>query len=180
MTKKFTEEWCEISEFRDYYINIFGEVYSGRSNKILKKNLRNGYYYVTLYNEERKIHKYIHRLVAEAFIPNEENQPMINHIDEDKTNNRADNLEWCTSEYNVNYGSGNERRGKNSGEKHKKPVIAYKNNKKILAYSINEMADKIKAHPSNISDVLHGKQKTTRGYYIEYYNPEMFDREEVQ
>ena len=178
MTNKFTEEWREIVGFHDYYISIFGEVYSGRSNKILRKNLRNGYYYVTLYNDERKTHKYIHRLVAETFISNEEKYPMVNHKDEDKTNNYIDNLEWCTSEYNINYGSGNERRGKTGGEKHKKPVIAYKNKQIILADSINEMANKIKSHPSNVSDVLHGHQNTTRGYFIEYYNPKMFNREE--
>lgn len=49
----------------------------------------------------------LHRLVAEAFIPNPCNYPVINHIDENKGNNRADNLEWCSAKYNCNYGSRN-------------------------------------------------------------------------
>lgn len=54
----------------------------------------------------------IHALVARAFIPNPGNLPEVNHKDEDKTNNRADNLEWCTGLYNIRYGTGIERRTK--------------------------------------------------------------------
>ena len=64
-----------------------------------------GYLVVCLYcNEKQKIIK-IHRLVAQAFIPNPNNLPEVNHKDEDKTNNSVDNLEWCTAKYNSNYGN---------------------------------------------------------------------------
>lgn len=68
-----------------------------------------GYLVVTLCTGTiSKVFK-VHRLVAEAFIPNPNNLPQINHKDEDKTNNNVNNLEWCTSEYNANYGTRNER-----------------------------------------------------------------------
>ena len=66
------------------------------------------YLYTDLYNYEGKRKRYyIHRLVAQAFIPNPNNYPVINHKDNDAHNNKLDNLEWCTQEYNCNYGDHN-------------------------------------------------------------------------
>lgn len=71
----------------------------------------NGYEMVTLYDQTRRGRKKkIHRLVAEAFIPNPDNLPSINHKDENRTNNRADNLEWCTVAYNSTYGTVSQRK----------------------------------------------------------------------
>lgn len=81
--------------------------------RILKVGVAsNGYCMVVLTKGHAKT---VHRLVAKAFIPNPDNLPMINHKDEDKTNNCVDNLEWCSSKYNNNYGTLKERheRGNN-------------------------------------------------------------------
>lgn len=73
-----------------------------------------GYLRVGIYKNGKRKNVVIHRLVAEAFLPNPNNYTQINHIDEDKTNNCVTNLEWCTPYYNLHYGS---RRYAISGEK---------------------------------------------------------------
>ena len=64
-----------------------------------------GYIQVNLYYNGKNYKKYVHRLVAEAFLPNPDNLPQVNHKDEVKSNNCVDNLEWCSAKYNVNYGT---------------------------------------------------------------------------
>lgn len=75
---------------------------------ILKVNIdKNGYKYVNLYNKNKQAYK-IHRLVAQAFIPNQENKPQVNHIDGNKENNRVNNLEWVTRKENIRHAYKNE------------------------------------------------------------------------
>ena len=96
-----------------YQISNFGNVKSLNYNhtckeKLLKQMLQNhGYFCVSLFKPLKRFQ--IHRLVAEAFIPNPDNLPQVNHKDEDKANNHVGNLEWCTYKYNINYGSRNKR-----------------------------------------------------------------------
>lgn len=69
----------------------------------------NRYLKVALYKNGVKTYYSVHRLVAEAFLPNPEGKPQVNHIDENKLNNNVENLEWCTSRYNCNYGNRNSK-----------------------------------------------------------------------
>lgn len=69
----------------------------------------NGYLHVMLCRDGTRLTKSVHRLVATTFIPNPENLPQVNHKDEDKSNNTVTNLEWCSSKYNMNYGTKNRR-----------------------------------------------------------------------
>lgn len=96
----------EITDFPKYLIDTNGNIYNKRTNKKLKiSDNGRGYKKVGLYTEEGKtINKYVHRLVAETFIPNPNNLSEVNHIDENKANNSVDNLEWCDRKYNNNYG----------------------------------------------------------------------------
>ena len=104
------EVWKDIKGYEGLYqISNTGKVKGLKRNKVLKLILqRSGYYYVDLQRKRRLVH----RLVAEAFIDNPDNLPEVNHKDEDKVNNDASNLEWCTSKYNANYGTRNKRRAK--------------------------------------------------------------------
>ena len=96
----------EVTGFPKYLIDTNGNIYNKRTNKKLKdRDNGRGYKKVGLYTEEGKmVNKYIHRLVAETFIDNPNNLPEVNHIDEDKSNNCVDNLEWCDQKYNNIYG----------------------------------------------------------------------------
>lgn len=98
--------------------NQFGAVYkiarNGRELKPKKRRVHgeyeeNGHLRVSLSRNGQTKKFFVHRLVAEAFIPNPNNFPIINHIDENPQNNNADNLEWCSYKYNSNYGTSRER-----------------------------------------------------------------------
>ena len=114
------EIWKDIKGFEGLYqVSNYGLVRSLRDNHgrarelILKPKMnRGGYLYVALWKDGKSMTCRIHRLVAEAFLPNPLGLPQVNHIDEDKTNNRVENLEWCDVKYSVNYGTGVERRSR--------------------------------------------------------------------
>ena len=97
------EIWKEIKDYVGlYWISDLGNV-KNRHGRILKPEIRSGYYSVDLCkNGIRKKYR-IHRLVAEAFIENPDNLPIINHKDENRLNNKANNLEWCDNIYNSQY-----------------------------------------------------------------------------
>lgn len=85
-----------------YSLNFRG---SGKEHPMKPHKDTKGYYQIRLRNEYGKAMFIIHRLVAMAFLPNPNNYPQINHKDEVKTNNRVDNLEWCTNKYNCTFGT---------------------------------------------------------------------------
>lgn len=80
-----------------------------RRGQILKQYDKRGYMQVTLTLNGKRKYCNVHRLVAEAFIPNPDDLPQINHKDENKLNNNVNNLEWCTAKYNCNYGNRNSK-----------------------------------------------------------------------
>lgn len=112
------EEWRDIEGFEGYYqVSNLGRVRSNdrdvlyvngqihHYNRIIRKlnDDKDGYKIVHLCRQKKQCTKKVHQLVANAFIPNPQNLPLINHIDENKANNRVDNLEWCTVDYNNHY-----------------------------------------------------------------------------
>lgn len=98
-------DFKKIEGFEDLYtIYSDGRVYSERTGKFLKPEInKGGYLMVDLRRNGEHNKRTVHRLVANAFIPNPNNYPVINHIDEDKTNNDISNLQWCTQQYNTEY-----------------------------------------------------------------------------
>ena len=92
------------------YKNGVKRLYKGKILNLLMN--KSGYFKVFLCKGNSVKQRYVHQLVAQAFIPNPNNLLEVNHIDEDKSNNRVSNLEWCTREYNCNYGTAIKRRAK--------------------------------------------------------------------
>lgn len=117
----------EIRNFPGYYVDRGGVIYSRKGEglrKLKQYPKTHGYLYVTLFRNGKRYYLRVHRLVAEAFIPNPNNLPEVNHKDEDKTNNLANNLEWCTSHDNKVFGSRREKVARKVSD----PSIPRKNN----------------------------------------------------
>lgn len=122
-----------------------------------------GYRKVLLYNGKTERKQFsVHRLVAQAFLPNPENLPQVNHKDEDKTNNRADNLEWCTAEYNLNYGHHPQSCG---GHNKKNIIMLSLNNEPIMKFeSALEAGNYLGKSSGNIINVANGKPGSYSAY----------------
>ena len=170
-------EYELIEGYPDYMVSSDGKVWSLKYGKKELKPMPNnrGYLYVYLCTNGRRAKKSIHRLVDEAFITNPDNLPQVNHEDEDKTNNCVDNLEWCTAEYNRNYGTRNERAGK-ALTNHKDLSVSVVCLETGEVYpSMCEASRQTCINLGRISECCNGKRKTAGGFhwakFIEGENP---------
>ena len=131
-----TEIWKNIEGYEGkYQVSNLGRVKSmiGQEKVLHPKKHRNGHLQIGLHKDKKRKTMYIHRLVAQAFIPNPDNLPCVNHKDENPSNNNVDNLEWCTQKYNCNYGTRVDRIMETKKQQYKK----------IYKYSFNEYSIKI-------------------------------------
>ena len=104
------EEWRPVVGYEGLYeVSNTGFVRRVSDLMVFKLSDLKGYCIVRLRKDGKGKSYLVHRLVAQAFIPNPLNLPQVNHIDENKKNNNIDNLEWCTAKYNANYGTRNIR-----------------------------------------------------------------------
>ena len=172
-----TEIWLPIEGYENLYeVSNLGRVRS-LERTVIKKNgvtrkfhgkilkpgtRRDGYLSVQLCKNGIVRSFLIHRLVSTAFLPTSDKKFQVNHLDEDKTNNTVENLEWCTAKENTNYGTRNKR----ASEKLSKPVLCVELNQ--IFPSITEAAKQLGLYVGNLGSVLAGRYKTTGGYHWEY------------
>ena len=179
------EEWKAIQGYEGIYeVSNFGNVRSlprykrgnfdskvfieGKTIKQVKNN--RGYYIVQLSKNNKVKNFSVHRLVAEAFIPNPNNFPQVNHKDEDKSNNRVSNLEWMTLKRNINYGTRNKRMALTKG----KNVKAFDDDGNFIMWFCSmTVAEKITGiNQGDISRCTLGKTKHAGGYVWEIVKQE--------
>ena len=169
------EEWKTIEGYEGLYeVSNTGRI-RNRNRKIIKTfSNKEGYIRVTLCKNNKPKTFSVHRLVALAFIPNTENKPQVNHIDEDKANNVFTNLEWVTQKENHNHGTINERISQSlkNNPKKSKPVSAFDDfGNLIFSFpSIYEAERQTGINNDVIRDCLHKRNRVKKagGYRWEF------------
>lgn len=164
-----------------YEVDNLSRVFSARSGKQMKQMVNTrGYKVVSLTKDKKTRSEFVHRIVASAFVDNPFDYPFVNHIDEDKTNNLPENLEWCTAQYNSNYGTAIKRRlntlkrngtsTKGRPSEKQKPIIATaEDGVEVIFNNSYEAAAKTGAKRQNIYACCYGKRKTAKGYKFAFY-----------
>lgn len=163
---ELTLEWRDIEGYEGIYkISEYGDIMSFKNGKkkILKPNKNNKGYLLINLCKNGEVNRYlVHRLVAIAFCENTNCYNVVNHMDENPLNNHYSNLEWCTQQYNLNYGTRNER----AAESKKIKVKCIELN--MIFDSVTEAAKYIYGNKSHIAQCCKGNRKTHRGYHWEY------------
>ena len=163
---------AKLKNYSSYEIYEDGRIYSYKSRKWLTlKPRQDGYIRVRLVNDNGEIKDlYLHRIIAQTFIPNPENLPCVNHKDENRMNCHKDNLEWCTYEYNNNYGNHITKMLEHRIYEAPSTAIQVaqldKKTEEIIQIfpSIKEASRAVNGSAGHINEVVHGKRKTAYGY----------------
>ena len=172
------EIWCDVKGYEGLYqVSNWGNVKSLNYKRTGKEKILrpckdgNGYLYVVLFeNGKYKLYK-VHRLVLSTFSPIENSHELqVNHINECKTDNRLENLEWVTCKENCNHGTRNKR----SGEKKSIPIVQLSlEGKYIRSWKSSHDAERNGFDPSHIIKCCKGKYKTHKGYRFMYLSEYM-------
>lgn len=166
------EIWKQIQGFENYEVSNRGNVRNVTTGKILKNRFdsKGNYLRINLYVNKTRYSKNIHRLVAEAFVPNPEGKEQVNHIDGDKTNNCVENLEWCTLSENIKHAYGSSAIKTNFFKS--KSVNQFTAQGKLINTfcSVREASEKCNICHVSISKCCNGKYKLAGGYRWAFAN----------
>lgn len=170
-----TETWTDIKGFEGIYkVSNMGHVYSPShiietetgSRLVPEREIaqyvgRNGYLRVNLTKDKKRTSFPVHRLVAMAFVKNPFHHQIVNHKNENKHDNRAINLEWCSNTYNLQYGTTQKRRVQKIGSK---VIAVYPDGKTVKFASIREAAKKTNLPLSEVYKTCRGVRDSYLGY----------------
>jgi len=159
------EIWKKHPYIDKIEVSSFGRVRSVKGHYYTIRNNHNGYLCVSFRVNGKKVGKFVHRLVAETFIPNLNSLPQVNHKDCNRENNNVNNLEWCTASYNEKY---REKFGISSTEARGYPVLAVNlKTQEISQFSSQHEASRsLGFSQGNINGVIIGKLNQTHGYWF--------------
>ena len=190
------EIWRDIEGYEGLYqISNLGNVKSLNYNKTGKEKIlkngkdRGGYLQVNLWKNGNGKNYLIHRLVAEAFLPNSDNKPEIDHINTNKTDNRICNLRWCTHKENSNNSLTIDKMSKNAHFKNKfgiehpnsKPIIQFTLDGKLVRKwdSAMDAHRELGINRNCICQCCKGKYKTANGYIWRYYYKDIWIKNHI-
>lgn len=156
-------EWREVKEYANYEVNQFGEIRHKKRKKVLKpRSNSGGYQYVNFKINGKNINFAVHRIVANAFIPNPNGYTEVNHKDYDRTNNCVENLEWFSSSQNKQHAflkkENRQCRGKAVNQYTKDGIYIKTFN------SVTDAASELNCCVAAISNCCLGRTKTSQGY----------------
>lgn len=159
------EIWRAHPDIEKLEVSSFGRVRSVGGHYYVSRHNHNGYLCVSFRMNGKKVGKFVHRLVAETFIPNLNSFPQVNHKDCNRANNNIDNLEWCTASYNAKY---REKFGISSTEARGLPVLAVNlKTQEVSQFSSQHEASRaLGFSQGNINGVIIGRLNQTHGFWF--------------
>lgn len=172
--KEYKIMWKEVfykGEKLDYFINEDGIIKNKNGKEMkLKKNTRSGYLECGLYHDKKYVYPTIHRLVAQTFIPNPNNYPVVNHKDGNKMNNSVSNLEWCTYSENSIHAWKNSLKNSDSIDK---AVEQYTMNGDFIKRYKSSAEATRETGFSHIHCAARGTRKSAGGFIWKFVNPNL-------
>ena len=164
---------------KQYFISSCGKVCNIHYKELRPHPDKDGYLKVRLWDGVRYHNRFVHRLVAQVFVPNPMNKPQVNHKDGNKKNNNIDNLEWVTQSENMRHcfdvlghKAGHWNKGRIGKDSNRSKIVLQIKNGVVVAkfYGCMEAQRKTGVHFGSISNACLGKTKTAGGYQWKYKN----------
>lgn len=156
------EFWKDVKDYEGIYLaSNMGNV--KRNNRVIKKQLRNGYHKLTLCDNGSKNQKLVHRIIAETFIPNPGNKSEVNHINGIRTDNRVVNLEWATRKENAQHSYDSSLQISQKGSIHGKSKLTESDvleirEKSLNGIKLNELSLFYNVAKSTLSQIINNKR----------------------